>query len=97
MLLHTKFCPIFIIVTLIEAYGKQQGESRSLARPTLSRIVAGSRLDTQTKGKHTCRPKNKSRGGTATERQKAVSEVLWTLLCYFFFSLIPLLILHLSF
>lgn len=25
MLLHTKFCPIFIIVTLIEARGEQQG------------------------------------------------------------------------
>lgn len=63
------------------------GESGILARPTISRTVAGSQLDTQTTGKHTGGPKNKTRAGTPTERQKVLSEALWTLLCSFFFCL----------
>lgn len=53
------------------------GGSGILARPTISRTVAGSQLDTQTTGKHTGGPKNKTRGGTPTERQKVLSEALW--------------------
>lgn len=52
------------------------GGSGILARPTISRTVAGSQLDTQTTGKHTGGPKNKTRGGTPTERQKVLSEAL---------------------
>lgn len=93
MLLHTKFCSIFIIVTLIEAHRERQGNQGFLARPTISRTVAGSQLDTQTTGKHTGGPKNKTRGGTPTKRQKVLSEALWTLLCslFFFWSLFSFL------
>lgn len=40
-----------------------RGGSRNLARPTLRRIVAGSRLDTQTTGKHTVDLRTKAEMG----------------------------------